>query len=363
MKLDDIYTEKQLIYNSPISDICKAKPVNRVIDNDDDSTDDSTWVCLKIVDVDFKIPPHSIRREIEAIKRLQPHKGIVHYIKDFQIIDDVILVERYYAMNLSQLINSERYCKKRIKYNLNEPSEQPKCVLTNIINPIEIQQFLTVFIDALHFIHANEIIHRDIKPSNILFASNELKNPVIADFGICYDYKSPPLDEPIHEKYIDVCTGIYKSPELLLGMTNYSYEIDVWSLGIILTILYSKNFKSVLLQGEGEELDEMNNESSISDLHLLSCLFKNFGTPYYDEGKEDSKADEEDEEEELLWKELSNDEYHFKKFNLKKFKRRPIDELIPICNDDLIKKLFIGMIRYDREKRITSKELYEVIRH
>ena len=76
-------------------------------------------------------------------------------------------------------------------------------------------------------------------------------------------------------KYIDVSTGIYKAPELILGITNYEYEIDIWSLGIILTGLYSENFQSVLVKDD----KELTNDSHVSDLYLLNQIFENFGTP------------------------------------------------------------------------------------
>ncbi|CAK9440263.1 uncharacterized protein LODBEIA_P43630 [Lodderomyces beijingensis] len=373
VKLDELYTEKQLIYNSPISDICKAKPVN---------SGAAAVVCLKIVDVDFKIPPHSIHREIEAIKKLQSHRAIVEYIDHFQIIDDMILVEQYYDMNLSQLMTHvAKYSRKKTRLNLENPLLAPSYTIWNNIASDDVRGFLTSMSDGLRHIHGHGIIHRDIKPSNILFkkklTSNggggdddddddvDITQPVIADFGVCYDTTNPPSDEPPLGKYIDVCTGIYKSPELLLGMTDYQYEIDVWALGVILTILYSPDFKSVLLRGgcgqqekggeEDEDEDgdeEMRNEMQISDLHLLSCIFNSFGTPHY----------EPDDDEEMVWQELERDEYHFKKFNLKKHKRKAVGELIPRCHDEQVQLLFSKMTRYDRGKRITSEELFNSLK-
>ncbi|CCG21432.1 Cak1 monomeric CDK-activating kinase [Candida orthopsilosis Co 90-125] len=354
MKLDDLYTDKQLICNSPISDICKAKPKTT-------NASTSDYVCLKIVDVDFKIPPHSIRREIKAIKALQDHDGIVKYIDDFQIYEDVILVLDYYSYNLSQLMKHKKYCRKRTRYNLDggEGSNELKYILSNIIPQSQAKQFVTNLISAVKFIHANDIIHRDLKPSNLLFINDDITHPVIADFGVCYNLLDPPQDEPLMQKYTDVCTGIYKSPELLLSVTNYSFEVDIWSIAIVLTVFYSPDFKSVLIRedhsggggegGEGGNNDdeELNDESNISDLHLLSCIFKVFGTPSYN--RDDVGTDE--EREELYWPELDDDNLHFKKFNLKKFKRMGLAEIIPKCEDEEVKQLFQKMTRYDRIKR------------
>lgn len=356
MKLDDLYTDKQLIYNTPISDICKAKPKQTSI------TSTSDYVCLKIVDVDFKIPPHSIKREIVAIKSLQDHHGIVKYIDDFQIFEDVVLVLEYYPYNLNQLMRSKKYCRKRTRYNLDgggEGSNGVKYTLSNLISPPEAKQFVTKLISAVQFIHDNNIIHRDLKPNNILFINDDIGQPIISDFGVCYNLLDPPEDEPLIQKYTDVCTGIYKAPELLLNITNYSFEIDIWSVAIIMTILYSPDFKSILVRedhssgssvndGEEEEEEELHNESSISDLHLLSCIFKVFGTPTYK--KYELQTDE--ERDEMYWPELNNDDCHFKKFNLKRFQRMGLDKIIPKCEDEEMKQLFQKMTRYDREKRL-----------
>ena len=50
---------------------------------------------------------------------------------------------------------------------------------------------------GLEFIHSQGIIHRDIKPSNIFFARDDITQPIIGDFDICYDLKLPPKDEPL----------------------------------------------------------------------------------------------------------------------------------------------------------------------
>ena len=400
MKLDELYTDKQLIFNSPLSDICKAKPVGS----------SQGYVCLKIVDVDFKIPPHSIHREIKSIKRLQlgKHAGIVKYFDDFQIFDDMILVEEYYPKNLSQLLLLlPKYLRTRTRYNFAFPEQPPKYTVTNVAPASEIRLFLRNVASALLFIHEHEIIHRDIKPSNIMFRmGDDLTQPVLIDFGICYDYTDPPMDETRDEKYVDVSTGIYKLPELILGMTDYSYAIDVWLLGVVMTVLYSNDFKSVLIKSdassfksegngggngrhvdnlreeeenkeeeEDEEEEQMSNEMAISDLHLLSCQFKCFGTPHY--GCEEERKEEEErvgerrlvemkqedgQDDELLWKELEKEEYHYRKFNLKRFKRKCVNELLPLCDDEEVQSLWLRMIRYDRCKRITSKELYNALK-
>jgi len=70
-------------------------------------------------------------------------------------------------------------------------------------------------------------MHRDLKPQNILIGSDDglLK---IADFGLARAFSVPlrPLTN-------EVVTIWYRAPELLLGATEYSIAVDMWSIGCI----------------------------------------------------------------------------------------------------------------------------------
>ena len=84
---------------------------------------------------------------------------------------------------------------------------------------------------CLQYIHKKGIIHRDIKPENIMFAEqNEIKSLKIIDLGVCQTISYEELaSEPIG-------TNGYISPEIYLHH-NYSFKIDIWSLGVILYLL------------------------------------------------------------------------------------------------------------------------------
>ena len=90
--------------------------------------------------------------------------------------------------------------------------------------PLTFSLFIQV-VNAVFFLHKNNLIHRDIKPENILlFENNILK---LCDFGWCVKLE----DGQQRDTYCG--TTEYMSPELV-NHVEYSKEIDVWSLGVLL---------------------------------------------------------------------------------------------------------------------------------
>lgn len=78
--------------------------------------------------------------------------------------------------------------------------------------------------------HSAKIIHRDLKPSNILVNENcDLK---IGDFGMSrsVNMTSEEMKQLNLTQY--VATRWYRAPELLYSC-EYSYAIDLWSVGCI----------------------------------------------------------------------------------------------------------------------------------
>ena len=90
--------------------------------------------------------------------------------------------------------------------------------------PLAFSLFIQV-INAVYFLHKNNLIHRDIKPENILLFDNNMIK--LCDFGWCVK-----LEEG--QQRATFCgTTEYMSPELV-NHEDYSKEIDVWSLGVLL---------------------------------------------------------------------------------------------------------------------------------
>ncbi|XP_055297961.1 eukaryotic translation initiation factor 2-alpha kinase isoform X2 [Sitodiplosis mosellana] len=96
-------------------------------------------------------------------------------------------------------------------------------------------------VEAVEYVHLKGLIHRDLKPSNIFFSlDGRIK---IGDFGLVTDMSenlksiTPCGDEsglPSCAKHTQqVGTHLYMSPEQLHGR-QYSYKVDIYSLGLIL---------------------------------------------------------------------------------------------------------------------------------
>tara|TARA_B100000405_G_scaffold110455_1_gene77067 strand:+ start:592 stop:1542 length:951 start_codon:yes stop_codon:yes gene_type:complete len=92
-------------------------------------------------------------------------------------------------------------------------------------------------LDALAYMHLNNVTHRDLKLENLLLARpNDISSVVIADFGLARNAKTA------RQVFQTQCgTPSYVAPEILLGKP-YTPAVDVWSMGVILYTLLIGSF-------------------------------------------------------------------------------------------------------------------------
>ncbi|XP_046339429.1 cyclin-dependent kinase 17-like isoform X2 [Haliotis rufescens] len=126
----------------------------------------------------------------------------------------------------------------------------------NIMSMTNVKIFLYQLLRGLAYCHKRRVLHRDLKPQNLLI--NERGELKLADFGLARA-KSIPTKTYSNE----VVTLWYRPPDVLLGSTEYSTQIDMWGVGCI---FYEMACGRPLFPGSTVE----------DELHLI---FKTLGTP------------------------------------------------------------------------------------
>ncbi|XP_073154577.1 cell division control protein 2 homolog C [Henckelia pumila] len=120
-----------------------------------------------------------------------------------------------------------------------------------------IQSFLYQLCKGVSHCHSHGVLHRDLKPQNLLLDKDKgvLK---IADLGLGRAF-TVPLKSYTHE----IVTLWYRAPEVLLGSTNYSTAVDMWSVGCIFAEMVRRQ---ALFPGD-------------SEFQQLLHIFRLLGTP------------------------------------------------------------------------------------
>lgn len=99
---------------------------------------------------------------------------------------------------------------------------------------LEVQCYILQLVHTLQYLHQHKVIHRDLKLGN-LFLSERMEIKV-GDFGLATKLEFD------GERKRTICgTPNYIAPEVLEGKSGHSYEVDIWSLGVIIyTLLVGK---------------------------------------------------------------------------------------------------------------------------
>lgn len=142
-------------------------------------------------------------REIRMLKQLK-HPNLVNLLEVFKRKKRLHLVFEYVDHTV-----------------LNELDRNPQGVPEALTKTIIWQT-----LQAVNFCHQHNCIHRDVKPENILITkSGKVK---LCDFGFARLLTGPDDD------YTDyVATRWYRSPELLVGDTQYGPPVDIWAIGCV----------------------------------------------------------------------------------------------------------------------------------
>ncbi len=143
--------------------------------------------------------------EINLLRKLKDKENVIQIIDDFILDNSIYIVIELYEMNLEEYLD-----------------------VKNIDYEVKIEILKKILIGLKNFEELG-IIHGDLKPSNILINKNDRK------IAICDLSLSHELGTKIDVKKLQ--TSYYRSPEIIFG-SNYNNNIDLWSLGCIITDIF-----------------------------------------------------------------------------------------------------------------------------
>ena len=241
--------------------------------------------------------PVTAVREIKLLQSLK-HENIVSLQEVMVESNDCYMVFEYLSHDLTGLLNHPTF-----KLDHSHKKHLSK------------QLF-----EGLNHLHRRGVLHRDIKAANILISNEgQLK---LADFGLARFYSKRGKPDYTNR----VITIWYRSPELLLGETQYGPAVDIWSAACVMVEIFTRH---AIFPGDGGEINQ------------LDKIYNILGTPTREEwpGLVD-----------MAWFELLRPTE--KRMNT--FAAKYQDRVTPAAFD-----LLLNMFLYDPNKRPSASDVLE----
>ena len=165
--------------------------------------------------------------ELISVKHIEKQLYIKYFNTTQIIYNEIEIHSRIVHPNIIRLYNI--YENKSSIYILMEFAKNGNLYSLirrrNGMNEKNAYKYFSQIVNAVYFLHKNNIIHRDIKPENIVLDENE--NCKLCDFGW-----SIILND--NSKRNTFCGTLeYMAPEII-NNEGYEKSIDIWSLGILL---------------------------------------------------------------------------------------------------------------------------------
>ena len=171
---------------------------------------------------------HTLTGESVAVKILD--KIILSQTpEDYELVKQEIsilkIVKHKYIVRLYQIMQTAQHIYIIMEYC--EGKDLMDYILSKQrLSELETLKYFHQLINALFYLHSQNIAHRDVKIDNMLLDKNmDLK---LVDFGLSTKYSDENLlDQPCG-------TVVYAAPEVLEGNEYHGMLADVWSSGIVL---------------------------------------------------------------------------------------------------------------------------------
>ena len=166
---------------------------------------------------DKGVKPGALAREIRLLREIK-HSSIIQLVDVFEDAEHLHLV--------TDLCEGGELFDKIVENLSNEVSDTP-CFAED-----EAARIIRQLLEAVSYMHRNNIVHRDIKPENIIFKTTEEGSSIkVVDFGLArkhYERLEPPMATITGTPY-------YIAPEVL--RRSYDKSCDLWSVGVVAYIL------------------------------------------------------------------------------------------------------------------------------
>ncbi|SMQ53516.1 unnamed protein product [Zymoseptoria tritici ST99CH_1A5] len=241
--------------------------------------------------------PVTAIREIKLLQSLN-HANVVALLEVMVERNDCFMVFEYLSHDLTGLLN------------------HPTFALTAAHKKHLARQLF----EGLDYLHRRGVLHRDIKAANILVSNKgELK---LADFGLARFYQKRQKQDYTNR----VITIWYRSPELLLGETQYGPAVDIWSAACVLVEIFTRH---AIFPGDGGEINQ------------LDKIYNVLGTPSRSEWPGIT---------ELQWYELLRPSHRIPSTFEEKYRERVSPEAF-----ELLQAMFL----YDPANRPTASDVLE----
>ncbi|KAF2170776.1 hypothetical protein M409DRAFT_63844 [Zasmidium cellare ATCC 36951] len=241
--------------------------------------------------------PVTAIREIKLLQSLK-HTNVVPLLEVMVERNDCFMVFEYLSHDLTGLLN------------------HPSFALTAGHKKHLAKQLF----EGLDYLHRRGVLHRDIKAANILISKDGVLK--LADFGLARFYQKRQKQDYTNR----VITIWYRSPELLLGETQYGPAVDIWSAACVLVEIFTRH---AIFPGDGGEINQ------------LDKIYNVLGTPSRSEWPGIT---------ELQWYELLRPSHRIPSTFAEKYKER-------VSHDAF--ELLQAMFLYDPANRPTAADVLE----
>ncbi len=219
----------------------------------DTLTDDIVFIkkrCLDNFDDTGDGIPRTVIRETSILRELTNHPNIVQLINCVSEIPQS--VERNVMIG-SRSVSLVFECQQE------ELSHFIRSRFQNSMLPQDlVKSFMYQICNAVAYCHSHGVMHRNLTPTNILVNQNG-DGIKLSGFSMARSFHEP-LSNPLT---MEVTILWYRAPEILLGMENYTPEIDLFAIGCIFAEMVSKE---ALFNGR-------------SEIDHLFKIFRQLGTP------------------------------------------------------------------------------------